>query len=180
MPKLVSKSEAARQAGRSRRWIYNLIRDGVLQDGPKVDLNAVLEIKQNREQKMESRKDTRSLTEERAELTRVKREVEEIKLKKLQGELIPVEEAKAAWSMVVAAAKARLRAIPTSAAPKMDGMDVQEREDLLREAIDEALIELSQGISDSGSLRGMSGVSAPAKDDSKRVGRKRKASKRRK
>jgi len=81
---------------------------------------------------------------ERARLTRLKADREEIELFQLRGELVPVDEAAALLEQVIVACRSRILAIPTRAAPlvarKRKAAEVRE---ILTRVTDEALHELA-------------------------------------
>jgi len=92
----------------------------------------------------------RDLNLEKARLTKAQADRAEIELAKARGELIPANDVAKTWGDLVLAAKARLNAIPTSAAPTVHAADsTTEVTRILALQIEEALDELaSSGIPD--------------------------------
>ena len=95
-------------------------------------------------------KNPQDLNLERARLTKAQADHKEIDLAKARGELIPAEDVAKTWADMVLASKARLSAIPTSAAPLVAAADsTPEVTRILQSQIEEALDELSgSGIPD--------------------------------
>lgn len=115
-------------------------------------------------------------------------EIAELELSKIRNELAIVEDVVKAWEDVLAAMKAKLLAIPTKLGPALaaenDASVIQTR---LEDEIKECLDELSNyeplsdptgaTISVSGAEEGDGDIEAPAKANSKRVGRPKKTAK---
>jgi len=109
---------------------------------------------------------------ERARLTRLKADREELELAQLRGELVPVDEAAALLEKVIVACRSRILAIPNRAAPlvsrKRKAAEVRE---ILTRITDEALHELAAIDVDSlGGHGEAAAVDAPAPADGQRVG----------
>ena len=68
----------------------------------------------------------------------------ELEVAQLEGKLVSVETTRATWATIVAAARARLLAIPSRVGPRVAGLDAAEASELLRREIHEALRELAR------------------------------------
>jgi len=88
---------------------------------------------------------TASLTRARARLASNKAAIAEMQRRKLEGELVPVDEVDRAWAGMIAMARARLLAIPAKCAARV-GMckTTAEVATILRQEVHEALNELSR------------------------------------
>lgn len=83
------------------------------------------------------------LEQERAKLAKKQQEKINIQIEQMQGDLVPAGEVKKAWTMLVAAMRARLLSIPTKAAPLVIVADTQgEAKEILRKQVHDALNEL--------------------------------------
>lgn len=123
-----------------------------------------------------------SLTDERTRLTKIQADRKELELLKLQGELLPVREAMAAWSAVILTMKMRLQGFSRKLAPIVFGCNKEtEIQELLQREIDEICKELAEpdlqeiavkaGIVAAGHEGGAKTPSSKAEADRKRVGR---------
>ena len=81
---------------------------------------------------------------EKAQLDRVRREIAEIERDERRGALLPRDLVIQTWQGIVAAAKARLLALPSRVGPRVAGLDAAEASELLRHEIHEALHELAR------------------------------------
>lgn len=90
------------------------------------------------------RLDRLNLTTESARLKRAQADKTELEVSVLRGELIPSETVSLVWSQFVSAARARVLAIPSTAAPRVVGLTVREAEIELREMVRAALAELQE------------------------------------
>jgi phage terminase Nu1 subunit (DNA packaging protein) len=120
------------------------------------------------------------LTAERARLAKFQADKTELEVAVLRGDLIPGEIVKDVWGDYIAAARAKLIALPSTAAPRVAGGTVREVELELRDLVHQALTELKDyDPADYQPGRGRTadaGVSADdstaAESDGERVGRR--------
>ncbi len=82
------------------------------------------------------------LTAERARLAKFQADKTELEVAVLRGDLIPGEVVKATWGDYIAAARAKLIALPSTAAPRVAGGTLREVELELRDLVHQALAEL--------------------------------------
>jgi hypothetical protein len=107
---------------------------------------------------------------EHALLLRARRELHELDLGQRRGDLLPREAVIATWQAVIAAARARLLALPTTLAPRLAAAkDLRETESLLRDYVHELLVDLerSTGVP---AQRGRGGVAPASAADGEPVG----------
>ena len=69
---------------------------------------------------------------------------QELVAARLAGELVSIAVIQQTWATIVAAARARLLAIPSRVGPRVAGLDAAEASELLRREIYEALHELAR------------------------------------
>lgn len=85
-----------------------------------------------------------NLSLERAAKTRVEKEIKELELRSMHGELIETETAMDAWSKCIQQARSKILSIPTKAAPLVVGTkNAGEAQDILQRVVNEALKELA-------------------------------------
>ena len=84
------------------------------------------------------------LTAERARLARVQAERQELALARERGALLEAGDVQAVWEQYIAHCRARLLALPDTAAPRVVSLDVRGAADILRELVYEALTELAR------------------------------------
>ena len=94
---------------------------------------------------------TASLTKARARLASNKAAIAEMQRRKMEGELVPIDQVELAWASMIATARARLLAIPAKCASRV-GMagTTAEVAQILREEVHAALNELSRSGRDDG------------------------------
>lgn len=83
------------------------------------------------------------LTKQRARLVRITADRKEIELLKMQGELLPVQEAMNVWGAMVIAMRNRLEAMENKLPPMLYGLSIPEIQDVLSKYIYEMREELS-------------------------------------
>lgn len=117
---------------------------------------------------------TLDLTNERARLAKAQADKTELEVAELHGEMVRVPEVTEAWSKHIAAARARLLALPSKAAARVAAPALlAETQELLRGIVDEALNELAgDGLPERTRARiaRAAGVARTAPADSERVG----------
>ena len=79
----------------------------------------------------------------RARLTKAKADIAEIDAELKKGTTHAAEAVAAVWAEMIGNARAKLLGMPTKLAGALDGLSIQEREAMLKEAINEALRELA-------------------------------------
>jgi phage terminase Nu1 subunit (DNA packaging protein) len=84
------------------------------------------------------------LGQERARLARVQTERQELELALRRGELLEAGEVQATWESLLYTCRARLLALPSTAAPRVSMADVHEARAILDDLVREALTELSK------------------------------------
>lgn len=103
---------------------------------------------------------------EKTRLTRAQAEKAEIESLALRGRLVPVDEVKASWSEMVAAARAKLLAMPQRIAQiAIAGTTIREIEESVRNEVYSALADLGGGAAGNSES-----VAAAAEDDDRGVG----------
>jgi len=91
----------------------------------------------------------RSLSDERAESERVARQINEIKLAQLRGDVLTVEEVTSSWSRFAAAVKGAVMAIPSKARsviPHLTPHDAETMRDLCRDMLSELAEEVEAAV----------------------------------
>ena len=86
-----------------------------------------------------------SLAEERAKETQVKREIGEMKLMQLRGEMLTLSEVSASWSSFASAVKAAVLSIPSKARAKIPHLTAHDAESL-KQMCRDILIDLSEEV----------------------------------
>jgi phage terminase Nu1 subunit (DNA packaging protein) len=88
---------------------------------------------------------TATLTRARARLASSKAAIAEMQRRKMEGELVPLDQVEAAWASMIATARAKLLAIPAKCAARV-GMcqTTAEVATILRQEVHAALDELSR------------------------------------
>jgi phage terminase Nu1 subunit (DNA packaging protein) len=120
---------------------------------------------------------------EDALLKRTQREIKEIELAKLRGEIVDVGQVEKVLERAVSAFRNRMLAIPTKSAPRVFGAeDVNQVKGILDADVSDALGELSRIASDLGAIReiaqaGIQDSHTSAETDREPVGRQRKVPK---
>lgn len=120
------------------------------------------------------------LTHESARHKKFQADKTELEVEILKGNLIPGEVVSATWSGFIANCRARLVSLPSTAAPRVIGTNIQEAENELRELIYPALDELkdyepahySGAGGKSVDRQSRAGDGPASKPDRKRVGRR--------
>lgn len=80
-----------------------------------------------------------AFSKHRARLTKERADVAERERKRLDGELVPVEQIQGAWAAIVTTIRTRLLNVPTRAAPRLLGLkNVADTQDIVRAEIFEA------------------------------------------
>lgn len=136
----VSALEAAKFLNLPERSFYRLVETGVIPkfgDGEYI-LGDVVEAY------WKSRFDSEGLTAARTRLVTAQAELAEAELAEERGELHRAAAVMYVWAENVTNAKTRLLSIPTKHAPELLGKDLQTIKTRLKEAINEALNELSE------------------------------------
>ena len=80
---------------------------------------------------------------EKAGLDKVRRQLAELQLSRERREVIPAEQVEKTWSDFVAACRARLLGLPDAVVHQLDGQPAGAKAALLRNLLNEALLELS-------------------------------------
>jgi phage terminase Nu1 subunit (DNA packaging protein) len=114
--KIVTTIELADVLGLTDRRIRELVREGVIDRIDRGQYNLAECVQSYIKYKIDSiskREETGKLSEEQARLTKLKADREEIELKKLRGEVIPVYEIAKLWNYVITSAKTKLLSIPS-------------------------------------------------------------------
>lgn len=88
-----------------------------------------------------------SLTEERAKETQVKREIGEMKLMQLRGEMLTLSEVSASWSSFAVVVKSAVLGIPSKARAKIPHLTAHDAESL-KQMCRDILIDLSVEVRD--------------------------------
>lgn len=91
----------------------------------------------------------RSLADERAESERVSRQIDEIKLAKMRGEVMTLDEVSASWSMFAAAVKAAVLSVPgkaRSSIPHLTPHDAETLRSLCRDILSELAEEVEAAV----------------------------------
>lgn len=136
----VSALEAAKFLNLPERSFYRLVETGVIPksgDGEYI-LGDVVEAY------WKSCFDSEGLTAARTRLVTAQAELAEAELAEARGELHRAAAVIRVWAEIVMNAKTRLLSIPTKHAPELLGKDLQTIKTRLKEAISEALHELSE------------------------------------
>ena len=124
IPKMiVQTSELAAIVGKSDRWIRQLTTDGILKQvkrGKYILSDAVQAYIAHIEGGKADDNRPR-LRDEQAELTRIKKEIADLELSRLRGELHHAKDVETLVSDLILTTKAKLQAIPTKLAPRLDG-----------------------------------------------------------
>jgi phage terminase Nu1 subunit (DNA packaging protein) len=148
--KLLDRQELAEAMGVIPGTITRWERDGmpVAKRAPrgkpsKFDLAAVREWREAVDAEAEAQ--TLSLSEERAKLAKRQREKLELEMRVRRGELVELATVSKEFADIATAVRTRLRAISTTVAPQLAGLDAKAAEALLRTRIDDALRELARG-----------------------------------
>lgn len=80
----------------------------------------------------------------RARLTEAKADIAEIEAELKKGTTHAAEAVAAVWADMIGNARAKLLALPTKLAGALDGLEITEREALIKEGVNEALRELAE------------------------------------
>ena len=80
----------------------------------------------------------------RARLTEAKADIAEIEAELKKGTTHAAEAVAAVWADMIGNARAKLLALPTKLAGALDGLEITEREALIKDGVNEALRELSE------------------------------------
>lgn len=80
----------------------------------------------------------------RARLTKAKADMAEIEAELMKGTTHAAEAVAAVWSDMIGNARAKLLALPTKLAGALDGLEITEREALIKDGVAEALRELAE------------------------------------
>jgi len=86
--------------------------------------------------------DPLDLTEQRARLAKAQADKTELEVSVLRGDLIPGDVVKDTWDGFIAAVRAKLIGLPSTAAPRVAGGTLREAEAELRDLVYQALAEL--------------------------------------
>ena len=140
----VSRKDVSKALGLSIRQVYRLFEEGIFpkQNGRVIELHeyvaAYVSHKTGREGEVD-------LTRERALLAISQREKCDLEVAVKRGELVSVDRAVNAWGSTVVAARAKFLAMPTKLAPLvMTATTTEEVQELISDAINEALDELAE------------------------------------
>ena len=158
MAELISAAELARQIGVTPAAVTHAVKENrisVIRDErgrPRFDPQvAAREWQENSQYRhassgaralliAEGSKPKRNIADVRLTRETFEAKMAELKLKKMTGELVPVDEVESAWASIVIAIRTKLMAVPTKArlrAPDLSNRHVELLEELIREALED-------------------------------------------
>ncbi|QQX80849.1 hypothetical protein JK628_02955 [Shewanella sp. KX20019] len=109
--------------------------------------NRINHVSNKLEEKQQRDPSTLDIDEERARLVAAQADKTELEVKLLKRESVKIEEVTHEWAEMIGNCRAKLLSIPTKIAPKLLGIDdISEAQQILKDAIFEALTELSDDV----------------------------------
>ena len=138
----VSKAQLGTIIGKSSQWMQDLLKEEAAPQPTDRKYNTadVVDyiIKRNANTNLSE------LDLAKVRLTEAQAELKEIELQEKEGSLLDASETERAWTESLSNLRARLLAIPSTAAASLQGIDGQaEQKDVIETLIIEALVELS-------------------------------------
>lgn len=139
--RIIKQTELAAIVGKTPRWIRQMTSEGILKQvsrGKYVLSDAVQAYIEHAEGGRQEDNRPR-LKDEQTELTRIKKEIADLELSQLRGELHKGEDVEKFVSNMILAVKVKLQAIPTRLAPQLENESTSVIEAAIRREINAAL-----------------------------------------
>lgn len=143
---IVGTSELAAVVGKTKQWIGQLTRDGVLSQVSRGKYNLAESVQAYIRHVTGTTEEGKiSYNDEKAQHEQIKKEIAALELQKMRDNLHTTEDVTHAWGVLLVAFRERLQGLPPRIANKVAYMnDEKEVRITLEELIDEALTELGK------------------------------------
>ena len=139
-----TQTEMARALGVTQPRVSQLVKDGVMISNNRGSIMVVESLKNYYNSGGEQTNNQISLTEERARHEKTKREIAELKLKKLQHEVYDAKTVELVLTELVSTLRTQLLGLPTKLAPILTGKSQDENYEIMTREIEDKLTELSK------------------------------------
>jgi len=141
----VLTSELGAVIGKTPQWIGQLTREGILKKVArgKYILGEAVQAYIEHVEDGRTEGDRSRLQDERAELTRIKKEIADLELRKLRGELHSAKDVELLVSDMILTTKAQLQVIPSKLAARLENESAATIEREIRREINAALESLA-------------------------------------